>query len=425
LVPEIELTIDRLAKTGEGVGTHQGQSLFIEGVIPGERARVRLVPGTKPKRAALVRIIAPSPSRRTAACPLSEVCGGCGWLHLDEAAQRDAKLEIVLSTLEHLAGIRRDELQVLPVTASARQLGYRRRAVMHMRGGRLCFFARRSRRAVAIDRCPAMADLLTDLPGRLTPFLAALASEIDGVHLLAEAGRSAFALFLRVAKTRAAHRIACEQAIADLGLSGAVVVPTEGSPTTIGEPVLRMAASPDLEVPLFLRPDAFAQSNAEANLFLVRAAVASLGSQSGERVLELYCGNGNFTFRIANAGATVTAVEQSAVALELARRSAREGKVANVRFVQGDAGSVCDGMISERISFDRMLVDPPRTGAGRLGHWADRLGVRQLTYVACDPAALARDGGRLRAVGFRARTLQLLDLFPQTPHIEAVMTFAR
>ncbi len=82
-------------------------------------------------------------------------------------------------------------------------------------------------------------------------------------------------------------------------------------------------------------------------------------------------------------------------------------------------------MISERISFDRMLVDPPRTGASRLGHWADRLGVRQLTYVACDPAALARDAGRLRAAGFGARTLQLVDLFPQTPHIEAVMAFAR
>jgi len=186
LVPEIELTIDRLAKTGEGVGTHQGQSVFIEGVIPGERARVRPVPGTKPKRAALVQIIVPSPNRRTAACPLSEVCGGCGWLHLDEAAQRDAKLEIVLSSLEHLADIHRDEFQVLPMIASARQLGYRRRAVMHLRGGKLCFFARRSRRAVPIDRCPAMADPLSELPGRLTPFLAALASEIDEVHLLAE-----------------------------------------------------------------------------------------------------------------------------------------------------------------------------------------------------------------------------------------------
>ena len=72
-----------------------------------------------------------------------------------------------------------------------------------------------------------------------------------------------------------------------------------------------------------------------------------------------------------------------------------------------------------------MLVDPPRTGASQLAHWADRLEVRLLTYVACDPAALARDAGRLRAAGFRVGTLQLVDLFPQTPHIEAVMTFAR
>src|SRR5260370_33849620 len=114
LAPEIELTIHRLAKTGERVGSHQGQSVFIEGVIPGERARVRLVPGTKPQRAALVQIIAPSPSPRTAGCPLSDLCGGRGWLHLCQAAQRDAKLEIVLSSREHLAHSGRDGLQVLP-----------------------------------------------------------------------------------------------------------------------------------------------------------------------------------------------------------------------------------------------------------------------------------------------------------------------
>src|SRR5262249_49927371 len=232
------------------------------------------------------------------------------------------------------------------------------------------------------------------------------------------------AAFLR-AQVRPAHVRGCEQAVRTLGMSGALVIPKDGAPVTIGHPVLHATPAADLGVPMYLRPDVFAQNNADANEDLVRSAMRALSARAEERILELYCGNGNFTFSICKSAGQVTSVEESSAALELARRSAEEGRVANVGFVQGDVSRVCDGLVAENAHFDRIFLDPPRGGAGHIASWADSLWVRSVVYVACDPAALARDAGRLRVAGFTAQTLQLVDLFPQTPHAEAVMSFDR
>jgi 23S rRNA (uracil1939-C5)-methyltransferase len=111
--------------------------------------------------------------------------------------------------------------------------------------------------------------------------------------------------------------------------------------------------------------------------------------------------------------------------VELARRTAQESKLSNIRFMLGDARKMTEGLISEGTRFDLLLVDPPRTGAPGVAAWAKKLGVRRVVYVACDPGALARDAGELEKAGFRPHTLQLVDMFPQTRHVEAVMAFAR
>src|SRR5262249_44021245 len=206
-------------------------------------------------------------------------------------------------------GIRRGVIQLLPTIASVRDLGYRRRAVMHLVDGKLSFFSRRSRRAVPIESCPALVDPMSKLPGLLSPFLAALGSDIDEVHLLSERGRCAFAAFLR-AQVRPAHVRGCEQAVRTLGMSGALVIPKDGAPVTIGHPVLPAPPAADLGVPMYLRPDVFAQNNADANEDLVRSAMRALSARAEERILELYCGNGNFTFSICKSAGQVTSVEE-------------------------------------------------------------------------------------------------------------------
>jgi 23S rRNA (uracil1939-C5)-methyltransferase len=372
-------------------------------------------------RGALLEVLQRSPERRRSPCELADVCGGCDWLHASEAVQREAKKEIVLSALEHLGGLSREALTVRPLLPSPRSMGYRRRAVFHFGGGKLGFFGHHSHAHIAIERCPALTDALAELPRKLSEVLAPLAKDIERVSVVSEGDARAFALHLKK-PVRPRHLELCEQALRALRAQGAVLVPPEGSPRTVGEPLLRGIDPLRPEVPRYLRPDVFSQANAEGNVGLVSAAVYELAADDDE-VLELYAGSGNFTFAVAGVARSVVAVESAGPAVELALRSAREGGVTNARFVQGDALRVAEGLAAEKKIFPRLLLDPPRTGAPGIGRLARKLGAKRVVYVACDPASLARDAAELKTTGYRPLALQIVDLFPQTRHVEAVMSF--
>src|SRR5262249_32634019 len=145
----------------------------------------------------LLEVVSASSARRAAACALFDRCGGCDWLHLDEAAQRQAKQEILLSVLEHIGGIERSRLEILPPLVSPKQMAYRRRATMHFADGKLCFYERRSHRLLPVPPCPALVPALAGLPGALSPILAPIARDVSAVHLLASGEDRAFAVELR------------------------------------------------------------------------------------------------------------------------------------------------------------------------------------------------------------------------------------
>ncbi|MDC0707613.1 methyltransferase domain-containing protein [Stigmatella sp. ncwal1] len=420
----IELTIERLGQLGEGVASWQGRTVFIPGAFPGDVVRVHLEQQGRVLRGLLRQVLSDGADRRPSPCPLSTDCGGCDWLELAEPAQRAAKQEIVLSTLEHLGHLPRSQFTVRPLLVAPRDFGYRRRSVLHFAKGALAYFGRRSHERVPVSVCGALTPALTALPGKLAPLLKPLSKDAEEVHLLAEGEKAAFAVML-TGQVATRHVEAAEAAVRALRLEGAVLVPKEGSPRLLGKPALRSLSPLRPEVPLYLRPDAFAQAHAEANVGLVTSAVYELASRETDSVLELYSGNGNFTFPLAATAASVLGVESSPVGVELAQRSAREGGVTHVRFIQGDARRVVQGLIGEGRTFDLCLADPPRTGAPGLALQVSLLGVKRVVYVACDPASLARDAAGLVAAGYRPVALQVVDMFPQTHHVEAVMSFER
>jgi 23S rRNA (uracil1939-C5)-methyltransferase len=414
-----ELVIDRLSKSGEGVAALDGRAVFVAGALPGERVRVDVSEEGKALRGELREVLAPSPARRAPMCPRATECGGCDWMHLSEDEQVTWKESVVVSTLAHLGGVPPGAYERLPTVRSPRALGYRRRATLHPAQGRLGFFGKRSHTRVAIDECPALTDSLSRLPQVLADALGPSARELDEARLLECEGRVSVSLHAK-AQPRPRHRQALEALVRDGVIDGGVLVPGEGkgAPETVGEATLE-------EDGLLHRPDGFAQANAEVNRALVRHAVELLDLSGGERVLELYAGNGNFTFPIASRAASVVAVESAGVSVMLAQAAARARGVANVRFVQGASERIADGLVQEAERFDRLLLDPPRAGAAGVGRWAARLLIPRVVYVACDPAALARDAAELAAHGLRPLALQVVDLFPQTRHVECVMAFAR
>jgi 23S rRNA (uracil1939-C5)-methyltransferase len=361
-----ELLIERLSKSGDGVARLDGRSIFVEGALPGERVLAE-VDGN---HARLVELKTKSPSRRPPPCPHAEECGGCSWLHLDEAAQRSAKEEIVRSALEHLGKL---TVPMLPTRFGEKQLGYRRRATLHPVHGGLGFNSRRSHQRVRIDDCPALVPELRTL----RPMVGA-----DEVQLVSDGGIGV-ALKGKVSEPKAEALL--RQGVDCVVLNGKV-----------------LGKGP--------RADAFLQANAEVNALMV-AAVAEAVSGT---VLELYAGAGNLTAALK--ATSVVAVESAAV---------EKARLPGVRWIQGDAEKVVKGLIAEKAQFECLLLDPPRTGAPGVGRWAKALGIKRVVYVACDPAALARDAAELEAQGFTPRSVQLFDMFPQTHHVEAVMILDR
>lgn len=415
----LELVIERLSKSGEGVAQVEGRAVFVPGALPGERVVASLGDGQKALRAELLEVLMRSPARRDPACPLAFRCGGCDWMHVDEATQLAEKEQIVVSALEHLGGLSPSRYQLRPTAARGPPMGYRRRAVFHPAEGGLGFFGRRSHERVRVDRCPALTASLAALPGVLGASLGPMLKDLEALHLLECEGRVALSAHLK-GSVRPRHRELLALRVREGTVDGVVLVPGQGkgSLELIGEPVLE-------EHGVLYRPDGFAQANAEVNRRLVSLAVDLLDLTGRPSVLELYAGNGNFTFEIAQAAGSIVAVESAAISVQLAQQASRARRLEGLRLVQGDCEKIAEGMVKEGRRFDRLLVDPPRSGAPGLGRWASRLLVSRVVYVACDPAALARDAAGLVEEGFSPLVLQLFDLFPQTRHVEAVMAFGR
>lgn len=416
----LELLVDRLSNSGDGVAQYQGRAVFVSGALPGERVLAEVAEAGKTLRGEVVQLLTLSPARRPPPCSLAVRCGGCDWMHLQEEAQLTHKQEIVLSSLEHLGAIDRGTFEVLPTVRSPAALGYRRRAVLHPVGAALGFHGRGTHERVEVPRCPALTDPLADFPALLAKRLGInTLKELEEVRLLECEGRVAVSLHFK-AQLRPRHREAVELALRDGLIDGAILQPGggKGQAEVIGKPVLE-------EEGVLHRPDGFAQANVAVNRRLVQAAVELLELRASDRVLELYAGNGNFTFRVAPLASRVVAVEAAALSVTLAQKAALAQGLSNVRLVQGDSEKIAQGFLREGARFERLLVDPPRSGAPGVGLWAAGLLVERVVYVACDPTSLARDAKDLSARGFRPLALQVFDLFPQTHHVEALMVFSR
>ncbi|MFT3836054.1 MAG: class I SAM-dependent RNA methyltransferase [Myxococcaceae bacterium] len=408
-MPTVELQVVRLAHTGEGVASFEGRSVFIEGALPGEKVRASVTQG-KVLKGELLEVLEANPARRKPPCPLADRCGGCDWLHFDEAAQREAKQQAVVAALEHLGGFAPGSYPSLPMVWGERAMGYRRRAVMHPAQGGLGFFGRRSHERVKVDRCPALTGPLESLPQKLG--LAPVLKELEEVRLLESGGKVAVALVTRAAPKPKLLKKA-EELCALKGVQGVSVVAPNGTVTSFGRPELAEGA-------VRMRPELFAQANAEVNARLVSAAVERLAPGKSERVLELYAGNGNFTVELAPRAQQVVAVESSKGSVTLGQKL----QLPNVKWIEGDALKTAKGLSTEA-QFDALLLDPPRTGAPGIAGVARLVGAKRVLYVACDAAALARDGRELAKSGYELSSVQVFDLFPQTRHVETLALFAR
>ena len=421
--------IHDLDSKGRGVGRADGKTTFVHGALPGEEVVCRRVKRRRGyDEAVVLEVVEPSADRVEPRCRFYDRCGGCSFQHLSYEAQLRHKERTLLGALSDVASLSSE--QIMPPLAGS-PWRYRRKARLGARfvagryGALVGFRERFPSRIADITDC----EVLSDPFGPLVMPLRALVGSLDARARIPQvevaAGDGAAALVIRHLDPLCADDLrAIESFAAEHGI-GVWLQP--GGVDSV-RPLVRPRSElhyrlDDGAVRLAFHPFDFVQINAQVNDALVRQVVSMLAPAPGESVLDAFCGLGNFSLPLAARGALVTGLEAGDVLVERARANAA-GNELPASFHRADLGD--DATVRDwlRRGWDKMLVDPPRIGAEVVVEHVGLARPSRIVYVSCNPDTLARDAARLvRSHGYRLTRTGLVDMFPQTSHIESVTEF--
>jgi 23S rRNA (uracil1939-C5)-methyltransferase len=427
----IELgTVVALTHEGEGV-VRDGKTAFVAGALPGERIRYRR---TRRHRqhddGQLLEVLEPSAERVVPRCAHFGLCGGCSLQHLAADSQLAIKQAELREGLEKIARVA-PETWLPPLHGP--QWGYRRRArlgakyVFKKGRGVVGFRERLAPYIAALERC----EVLAPPAGELIEPLSALLTSLDIRERLPQievaVADNAVALVLRVLADPTAadlakfHTFESAYGVRLYLQRGGLDTVRRLEPALPDETPLHYAL-PAFQLELEFTPTDFIQVNGAVNAALVERAVELLGVGRESRVLDLYCGLGNFTLALARRAGSVVGVEGDAQLIERARHNARRNGVENAEFqVANLAADVSPQTGWLRQTYSHVLLDPPRAGAREMLPTVARFAPRRVLYISCHPGSLARDIGILvHDHGFKLRAAGVLDMFPHTSHVESI-----
>ena len=427
-----ETEISDLSHDGRGVAHLDGKAVFVADALPGEQVRARIVRKHRHFNEALTEeVLRASPQRVAPRCVHYGVCGGCALQHLDAGAQIEAKQRVLA---ENFARIGKVEPQrwLSPLTAAP--WGYRRRgrlSVKHVpkKGRTLVGFRERDPRFVAdLSRCEVVHPALGLKLGALGQLLNSMEGAASIPQIEFAAGGDVVALVFRHLATLS--QTDCEKLTAFAQEHGFAILLQPGGNDSVHalypEHVQLHYRLDDFDLDLDFEPLDFVQVNPELNQRMIAHALELLDPQPTDRVLDLFCGLGNFSLPLARRAGFVCGVEGEAGLIERARANAARNGIKNVEFAVGDLAQDPRGAPWARAGWDKWLLDPPRTGAaGVLEHLPGK-SVRRVVYVSCHPGSLARDAGTLvERHGFTLTAAGVMDMFPHTAHVESIALFER
>jgi 23S rRNA (uracil1939-C5)-methyltransferase len=432
-LPELveEGTVVALNHDGDGV-IRDSKTVFVAGALEGERVRFqRTARHRQHDEAQLLEVLDASPSRVEPRCAHFGLCGGCALQHLAPSAQLASKQRELAETLERIGKVTPREW-LAPIEGPT--WGYRRRARLGAKyvakRGRVLvgFRERRKPYVAALERCEILASPVDALITPLAELLTGLEARQSIPQIEVAVGESVTVLVFRVLEELSSgDRAALLAFEAEHGLR---VYVQRGGPDTVqplqGEPVRLHYSLPAEGLRFEFLPTDFVQINAEVNRALVAHAMTQLQAGPQDRVLDLFCGLGNFTLPLARRAREVVGVEGDAALVERARHNATLNALHNVSF---KAANLFDPAVFAAVMggpFDRVLLDPPRAGALEILPQLAALAPRRMVYVSCHPGTLARDLGLLcHEHGFQLVAAGVIDMFPHTHHVESIAVLER
>lgn len=432
-LPAVELDIDSLSHEGRGLSRIDGKRIFVEGALPGERVRAQFTfTHKKYDEARTLDILQPSPDRVTPPCVHFDICGGCSLQHMSRDAQIAFKQSVLAEQFRHFGGLE-PESWLPPLLDET--TGYRRKARLGVKyvikkGELLVGFREKKSSFLADIRSCAILD------ERIASQLLALREVINGLALrdrIAQievaAGDDEVALVFRHMDPMPGSDV--QALVAFSAARNWMLYLQPGGPDSVhrvypetGEDRLSYAL-PDFGLRLFFHPMDFTQVNAGINRKMLNLALDLLDPQPGDRVLDLFCGLGNFTLPLATRAAEVIGVEGIQAMADRGMENARRNNLTNVSFYAQDLTQDFSQQPWAKQGFDRLLIDPPRSGAEEVVKYLPKFGAKRIVYVSCNPATLARDAGLLKDAGYRLLKAGVMDMFTHTTHVESIAVFEK
>lgn len=419
---------------GRGIAATEGKKVFVAGALPGETVRfMRRKRRRNFDEAELLEVIEPSAERVEARCAVFGRCGGCAMQHISADAQREIKSAALRDSLERIGKVEpRQWLE--PLTGPVWH--YRRRARLavkevHGKGRVLVGFRERHAPFITdMQRCEVIAEPVDDLIAPLSELIGRLTISARLPQIEVAVAENGIALVFRVLDAPAASDIDALQAFGDT--HGLQVWLQPGGLDSLeriwpaDDPGKLYYTLPEFEVRIEFDPVGFVQVNADINRRMVHAAIDYLEPQPDDRVLDLFCGIGNFSLPLAQRSGQVLGIEGDAGLVRQAASNAAINDIDNASFRCADLAKIdgTEGWLRE--GWDRVLLDPARSGAAEVVAQMRSIDPGRIVYVSCHPGTLARDAGLLvNEFGYSLESAGIIDMFPHTAHVESIAVFSK
>lgn len=428
----IETQIESLSHEGRGIAKVNGKTTFVRDALPGERIKAQVFNKRgKFNEANCVEVMAASENRIKPHCEYFGTCGGCSMQHLSAEQQIAHKNKVLAEQFTHFGKLT-PEAWMAPL--SSHPFGYRRKArltakVVDKKGGALVGFRERNGRyAMDMTHCdvlhPSIGNKISDLRNLLNMMEAK--AQIPQIEVAIDDQR--VSLIIRHLQPLSATD---QQILKDFAtVHNMWIYLQPKGPKTVHrlfpEGHERMSYRlPDHDITIEFEPQDFTQVNSEINRLMINQALELLDLQTDDRVLDLFCGLGNFTLPMAKQAAHVVGIEGDEEMVKRAGENAALNGIVNAGFHAADLfESIAHIPLNQ--SFDKVLLDPARSGAQEMMHWIGQRAIPHIVYVSCNPATLARDAGILvNEYGYRLIQAGVMDMFPQTAHVESMALFVK
>jgi len=429
----VDCVIESLSTEGRGLAHINEKAVFIDGALPGEKVRIEYTASTsKYDEAKVLEVLEASSDRVTPPCQHADICGGCSLQHLNTDKQIENKQAALIESLNYLGKVQANE--VLPAITGP-TVGYRYKARLGVRYVAkkervlVGFREKRSNFLALIDQCEVLHERVGHKLQALSSLIFAMEARdqipqievaIDDTHVvlvfrhlevLSEADLSKLVDFAKA--------------------EDFVIMLQPGGPKTIHnlwpEDFKTLSYKlTDQDITFNFEASDFTQVNPQINQKMINRVIDLLDIQPEEKVLDLFCGLGNFTLPLAQQGSHVIGIEGSQELVNKAIKNAQLNNLPNTEFHAVDLSAKLEGQRWLNQSYDKILLDPPRSGAMEMIHHLGKLGASRIVYVSCQPTTLARDAGALvNEYGYKLVAAGVMDMFPHTAHVESIAVFEK